>query len=79
MLTKKHLRKKWEVSIIKFDTQNGSRFKVTRRIPEMNVSETRKFASQINKFSLVHKLSMRNIAIVYEQQKFLYQKMMQKN
>jgi len=37
---KNHLLKKWEVSIMEVQ-DNGARFKVTRRVPEMGVAETR--------------------------------------
>ena len=36
---------KWEVSIIELK-DNGSRFKVTRRIPDMKVAETKMFDSK---------------------------------
>ena len=37
---KKHKVKKWEVSIMELK-DNGRKFKVTRRIPELYVSETK--------------------------------------
>ena len=37
--------KKWEVNIIELK-DNGKRYKVTRRIPDMSVSETRIFKSK---------------------------------
>ena len=43
---KKHLIKKWEVSIIEFQDDEGSKFKVTRRLPEMSVAETKIFKSK---------------------------------
>ena len=42
---KKHPVKKWEVSIIKLEN-DIERFKVTRRIPELNISETKIFTSK---------------------------------
>ena len=45
METKKHYTKKWEVSII--ELENGERkYKVTRRIPELSVAETKVFSSK---------------------------------
>jgi len=38
--------KKWEVSIRKFQNKNGAKFKVTRRLPEMSVAETKLFSSK---------------------------------
>ena len=43
---KKHIRKKWEVSIIKFQNHLGEKFKVTRRLPELLVAETKIFKSK---------------------------------
>jgi len=40
---KKHPTKKWEVSIIEFENHKGKKFKVTRRLPEMLVAETKIF------------------------------------
>ncbi len=42
---KKHPSKKWEVSIIAFQDAEGSKFKVTRRLPDLSVSETKIFSS----------------------------------
>jgi len=42
----KHAIKKWEVSIIQFESNDGTTYKVTRRIPELNVSETKFFNSK---------------------------------
>lgn len=38
---KKHIAKKWEISIIEFRNHIGKKFKVTRRIPELSISETK--------------------------------------
>ena len=46
MPTKKHPRKKWEVSISEFQNHIGKKFKVTRRLPEMSVAETKIFRSK---------------------------------
>jgi len=46
MMTKKHLTKKWEISIIKFQSNTGAKFKVTRRLPEMLVAKTKIFKSK---------------------------------
>jgi len=43
---KKHLVKKWEVSIIELQNNIGKKFKVTRRIPELSVVETKLFRSK---------------------------------
>jgi hypothetical protein len=45
-MTKKHLYKKWEVSVIELKTKTAKKYKVTRRIPELNVSETRFFKTK---------------------------------
>jgi len=34
---------KWEISILEIQNHKGSKFKVTRRLPEMFVAETRIF------------------------------------
>lgn len=41
--TEKHMTKKWEVSIMELEGNKGKTFKVTRRIPEISVAETRVF------------------------------------
>ncbi|MDP3734579.1 MAG: hypothetical protein Q8R37_05105 [Nanoarchaeota archaeon] len=46
MKTVHHLSKKWEVSIIEFQLDSSKEYKVTRRIPELNVSETKIFRSK---------------------------------
>jgi hypothetical protein len=40
-ITKQHITKKWIVSIIAIDNQ----FKVTRRLPELSIAETKLFTS----------------------------------
>jgi len=35
--------KKWEVSIMELQTEKGIVYKVTRRVPEMGVAETKVF------------------------------------
>lgn len=42
--TKKY--KKWEISIIEFRNHIGKKFKVTRRIPELSIAETKIFKSK---------------------------------
>ena len=42
----KRSAKKWEVSILELKSLKGKRFKVTRRIPELSVSETKVFQSK---------------------------------
>ena len=44
--TKKHPTKKWEVSISEFQNRIGKKFKVTRRLSEMSVAETKIFRSK---------------------------------
>ena len=44
--TEKHLNKKWEISIIELKNSKGKKYKVTRRLPELGVSETRIFSSK---------------------------------
>ena len=46
METKKHPIKKWEVSIAEFQEDVGLKYKVTRRLPEMSVAETRVFTNK---------------------------------
>ncbi|KKQ36129.1 MAG: hypothetical protein US54_C0079G0005 [Candidatus Roizmanbacteria bacterium GW2011_GWA2_37_7] len=43
---KKHQVKRWEISIIELKNNSGRRFKVTRRLPEISVSETKMFNSK---------------------------------
>ncbi len=43
MKTKKHLIKNWEISIIIIETEKGTKYKVTKRVPELSVSETKIF------------------------------------
>ncbi len=42
----KHKITNWEVSIMEINTDEGTIFKVTRRLPEMLVAETRVFKSK---------------------------------
>ena len=44
--TEKHPLKKWEVSIIKFQCEEGTKYKVTRRLAEMSVAETKIFLTK---------------------------------
>ena len=44
--TKKHPTKKWEISILEFQNHKGKKFKVTRRIQDMSVAETKIFKSK---------------------------------
>lgn len=37
--------KKWEMSIIELKNNKGKKFKVTRRLPELSVAETKVFRS----------------------------------
>ena len=47
-ISRKHFIKKWEVSIMEFHDDEGKKFKVTRRLPEMSVAETKIFRSKKN-------------------------------
>ncbi len=44
--TKKHHVKKWEISIMEIENEVGKKYKVTRRMPESSVSETKIFRSK---------------------------------
>ena len=44
--TKKHTSKKWEISITEFQNHLGKKFKVTRRLPELSVAETKLFKNK---------------------------------
>ena len=44
--TKKHPTKKWEISIIEFENDIGKKYKVTRRLPNMLVAETKVFKTK---------------------------------
>ncbi len=44
--TRTHPIKRWEVSIIKFQNSVSKKFKVTRRLPEVSVAETKFFTSK---------------------------------
>jgi hypothetical protein len=44
--TAKHINKKWEISIIELQNSKGKKYKVTRRLPELGVSETKIFSSK---------------------------------
>ena len=43
---KKHIYKKWEVSIVDLKNNGDKKFKVTRRIPKLSVSETKIFKTK---------------------------------
>ena len=44
--TKKHPIKKWVISIMEIQNHKGKKFKVTRRLPELFVSETKIFKTK---------------------------------
>jgi hypothetical protein len=46
MAIKKHPIRKWEISIIEFQNHEAKKFKVTRRLPEMAVAETKVFTAK---------------------------------
>ena len=43
---KRHITKKWEVSIIEMTNNGELKFKVTRRIPELSIAETKFFKTK---------------------------------
>ena len=43
---KKYLTKKWEISILEVKNHKGKKYKVTRRIPEFSIAETKIFKSK---------------------------------
>lgn len=45
-MEKKHPYKKWEVSISEYETSTVKEWKVTRRLAEMSVAETKVFTSK---------------------------------
>lgn len=45
MEIKKHSIKKWEISIIEIK-DNGKKYRVTRRLPDMSAAETKVFDSK---------------------------------
>lgn len=47
---KKHSTKKWEVSVMELQNYIGKKFKVTRRIPELLVSDTKIYISEYDKY-----------------------------
>ena len=46
METKEHPAQKWEISIIELAGKDGKRYKVTRRMPNLIVAETKFFSSK---------------------------------
>jgi hypothetical protein len=44
--TEKHPLRKWEVSIMEFQDEEGIKYKVTRRLAEMSVAETKIFLTK---------------------------------
>lgn len=42
-MERKHSCKKWEVSISEYDARSGKIWKVTRRLAELSVAETKVF------------------------------------
>jgi hypothetical protein len=45
MVEKKHPVRNWEVSIFEIENDVGRKYKVTRRMADMSVSETKVFSS----------------------------------
>jgi len=46
MKTKKLFKKKWEVTIIELQNGKENKFKVTRRMPNLSVAETKVFKTK---------------------------------
>ena len=46
MKQEKHLTKKWEVSLIELENGLGKKFKVTKRLPELSIAETKIFRTK---------------------------------
>ncbi|MBI2557789.1 hypothetical protein HYW20_00560 [Candidatus Woesearchaeota archaeon] len=44
--TEKHPIKRWEISVMEFQNYSGKKFKVTRRMSELSVAETKLFKSK---------------------------------
>jgi len=44
--TKTHQTKKWEISIMEIEDKESKKYKVTRRLPQMSVAETKVFSSK---------------------------------
>ena len=44
--TKEHLTKKWKISIMEIEDKEGKKYKVTRRLPQMAVAETKIFKNK---------------------------------
>ena len=44
--TQRHSTKKWEISIIEYEDFEGKIYKITRRLPDMSVAETKIFRSK---------------------------------
>jgi len=42
-MEEKYLTKKWEISITEYQAETGCQLKVTRRLPELPVAETKVF------------------------------------
>ena len=45
-MEKQHPIKKWEISIIELEDSKSKKYKVTRRLPDMSVAETKMFNSK---------------------------------
>lgn len=44
--TKKHSTKKWEISIMELKNHLGKEYKVTRRLSDLSIAETKVFRSK---------------------------------
>ncbi len=44
--TGENLRRKWEISILEFENGEGKKYKVTKRVPDVSVAETKVFNSK---------------------------------
>ena len=55
-MEKKHPFKKWEVSISEYETLTGKEWKVTRRLAEMSVAETKVFSSKKRRCATIRRM-----------------------
>jgi len=45
-IAKKHITKKWEITLTELNTKIGKVYKITRNLPELSTTETRIFKSK---------------------------------
>lgn len=42
----RHIIKKWEISFLEIEDDTGKKYKVTKRVPDLSVAETKVFKSK---------------------------------